>query len=178
VKRFLTLALLIVAAAGCGGEAQDATRTNPGPGARLGLDCKRVGNANAGPIHLCWRPNRNEHGRFVVGSGGDRRALELPAPSPVGHWRWAEVSPDGETILAQWWAECEVPIAYLISISAGALREAVSRVYASRALGWTEDGRAVVRVVESPCSPGAPSPGIYLVDPDGVRNGPFDRVPD
>src|SRR5205823_10572821 len=35
-------------------------------------------------------------------------------PRGIGHWLWAELAPKGDSVLAQWSAECEVPVAYLI----------------------------------------------------------------
>jgi hypothetical protein len=51
------------------------------------------------------------------------------------------------------------------------------RSYSSHALGWTDDGRAIVDVLESDCGPSSPKPGLYLVDPDGGTEGPFEKLP-
>ena len=39
----------------------------------------------------------------------DGRRLPVDPMPERGLWRWGAASPDGETILAQWTGECEVP---------------------------------------------------------------------
>ena len=80
------------------------------------------------------------------------------APSKVGHWVWAERSPRGDAILAQWSGECEIPVAYLIE--QGKLhafgRESV-------ALGWLAGGDAVVYFPNGPCAGSSQRVrGIYM----------------
>ena len=50
-----------------------------------------------------------------------RPPFPSPAPGtgPIGHWESAQLSPDGRTVLAQWSAECEIPIAFLIPVAGG-----------------------------------------------------------
>jgi hypothetical protein len=176
VQRLLAIALIAVAAVtGCGADTkQTASETRPSA-TPLGSECEEAGDAGDGTVYLCYGSSAN-HGRFVLDRADGPRTLAVPPPSPVGHWAWAEVSPDGETILAQWSAECEVPVAYLLPAIGGRPRAAVP-AYSSRAVGWTNDGRAIVKVLESECAPNAPRPGFYLVDPDGGTAGPFKRRP-
>jgi hypothetical protein len=81
------------------------------------------------------------------------------APGKVGHWVWAERSPSGNAILAQWSAECEAPVAYLLE--QGELhafgRESV-------ALGWLpRTGEAVIHFPNGPCARDShPVRGIYV----------------
>jgi hypothetical protein len=81
------------------------------------------------------------------------------APGEIGHWVWAERSPSGDAILAQWSAECEVPVAYRI-------RNGVPRAYGreSVALGWLPVGEALIHFPNGPCG-GSPTHarGIYAV---------------
>jgi hypothetical protein len=79
------------------------------------------------------------------------------APGEVGHWVWAERSPSGDAILAQWSAECEVPVAYRI-------RNGVARAYGSEtvALGWLPTGEAVVHFRPLGCT-SSPRNGIYAM---------------
>jgi hypothetical protein len=174
----LLLALLLVA---CG---EDGAETSPGQEITSlsgtttaptdAEDCRPSGQFGDETLFLCWRPGG--YGRFLFVAGETKRELDVKAPTKVGHWVWARLSPDGRTILAQWSAECEVPVAYLISAEGGRPREAV-RAYASHAIRWTRAGRAVVEVVESACGTTAPRPGFYLVDPKGETTGPFKHRP-
>ena len=86
-------------------------------------------------------------------------------PRGIGHWVWAELRPKGDALLAQWSAECEVPVAYLIVRS-------VLRSYGSGtvALGWLANGAAVVYFpMGGGCGPSAQVPGIYAVSLNGKR---------
>jgi hypothetical protein len=97
---------------------------------------------------------------FVVGD----RAVPVEAPEGIGRWRWAAVSPDGRTILAQWDADC--PRAFAIDAGTGARRE----LGTGETLGWTTDGRAIV-------SGACGERGQYLYSLDGSRErwaGPKD----
>jgi len=79
------------------------------------------------------------------------------APKGIGHWVWAERALKGDTILAQWSAECESPVAYLVTN--GKLRAFGAE---SAALGWLRTGEAVIQFPNGPCAGGwSPAPGIY-----------------
>jgi hypothetical protein len=79
------------------------------------------------------------------------------APRGIGHWVWAARAPRGNAILAQWSAECEVPVAYLVTN--GRLRAFGSE---SVALGWLPTGEAVVQSPNGGCASGwRPVSGIY-----------------
>jgi len=109
------------------------------------------------------------------------RGLERPgvqpgvlarAPHAVGHWVWAERSPSGNAVLAQWSAECEVPVAYLIAN--GRLRAYGAETVA---LGWLPSGEAVVHFRPLGCV-GSGRRGIYAVPRSGrprllLRTAPF-----
>jgi hypothetical protein len=84
-----------------------------------------------------------------------------------GYWRRLFVSPDRETLLAQWSGECEVPTAYLIRASGGKPRPVVDVQYESIALGWSQDGRARVLLPQGACGAGQRRPGVYLVSVGG-----------
>ena len=79
------------------------------------------------------------------------------APGKIGHWVWAVRSPSGGATLAQWSAECEIPVAYLLVD--GELqpfgRESV-------ALGWLSTGEAVIHFPNGACAgTSRPVRGIY-----------------
>lgn len=92
---------------------------------------------------------------------------------PLEHGRWvnAQPSPDDRTLLAQWLAECEIPIAYFVSTDTRTPRP-VARAGApveTVAVGWNDDGRAGVFFTEGACGAGDAQPGLYLVSLDGER---------
>jgi hypothetical protein len=140
--------------------------------------CQAVGRTDEGILRLCFKPGHGDgHGQFIVVSGGTARAVHVAPPGSTptapdsgtaGHWTWAALSPDRTTILAQWSAECEVPIAFVVSATGGSPRpvtgeEDWARSPDSVALGWTTDGRAIAFLPQGPaCGSGVPKPGIYL----------------
>ncbi len=146
-------------------------------------DCQRVGRIAESRLLLCSGPRiAGGHGLFVLDGGVEREAGVLPpGPTPTasdagkaGHWAWAALSPDGTTILAQWSAECEVPIAFLVEAAGGKPLSVTgeddwAKSPESIALGWTVDGRAIVFLPKGPaCGTGAASPGIYLYSRAGA----------
>jgi hypothetical protein len=84
------------------------------------------------------------------------------APAAIGHWLWAAWSPDRTAVLAQWSAECELPVAYLVV--GGRLRAYANE---SVALGWLPSGAALIHFPNGPCAGWAHTRGIYAV----ARNG-------
>jgi hypothetical protein len=84
------------------------------------------------------------------------------APGRIGHWVWAERSPRGDAVPAQWSAECEVPVAYLIAD--GRLR-AYGRE--SVALGFLPDGAALIHFPNGACAGTTQRRGIYTVPRNG-----------
>jgi hypothetical protein len=90
---------------------------------------------------------------------------------PLGYWAGAWLSPDGKTLLAQWSAECEIPIAFFVDATTGEKRPVTGeREWAdapeSVALGWSPDGRARVRLLKGYCGGSKHPPGVYLIDPN------------
>ncbi len=83
------------------------------------------------------------------------------APRGIGHWLWAVSSPRGDAILAQWSAECEVPVAYLVAD--GKLCKFGDETVA---LGWLPSGEALVHYREGGCG-GSGRAGIYAVPRSG-----------
>ena len=123
---------------------------------------------------------------LVAGCGGGGEATRtisraaaplLPSQKPtgakVGHWARASLSPDRKTLLAQWSAECEVPVAFFAEGRDGAVRPVAGRSLRdapmSIADGWTQDGRAIVEFPAAACGSGIHKPGIYFVALDGTR---------
>jgi hypothetical protein len=87
------------------------------------------------------------------------------APGKIGHWERAEFAPRGNAFLAQWSAECEVPVAFLVAAEVmrpyggRTMRDAPSSV----ALGWLPNGNAVVHFPSGACGGAFRVPGIYEV---------------
>jgi hypothetical protein len=161
-----TVLVLALVLAGCGGGPNTAARSPVPP------DCTRVGAHEETTYYLCWKPTRDNHGRFLTGTGDEQRTLAVelparPAGTPlVGHWRNARLSPDGKTLLAQWSGECEAQIAYFIPAEGGEARPVTGRSEWSEALGWTDDGVARVRLANGACGTTMHKPGVYLIDPE------------
>jgi hypothetical protein len=103
----------------------------------------------------------------VYGPPGSRPTLRVVARAPgeVGHWVWAAFAPRGNALFAQWSAECEVPVAFLVA--GGTVRPYGGRTMddapESMALGWLPDGTAVVHFPKGACGGTFRRPGIYSV---------------
>jgi hypothetical protein len=93
---------------------------------------------------------------------GKRVSVVARGPGPIGHWAWADLSPDEHVILGQWSAECESPEAFLI---AGGMKRqfGTSSTTESLALGWLGSRRAVVQFPFGACGSGMGVPGVYVV---------------
>ncbi len=94
-----------------------------------------------------------------------RRRVVARAPGRVGHWVRAEFAPRGDAFLAQWSAECEVPVAFLV---VGArMRPYGGRSFrgapSSEVPGWLRDGSAVIHFPEGACGGAYRVPGVYVV---------------
>ena len=103
---------------------------------------------------------------FVRPFGAPTRRVAAGPRRGLGRWTWAEFSPTGTAILAQWSGECESPSAYLIA--GGRIRPyGGSDTVESVGLGWLADGRAVVSFWSGVCGAGIPTPGVYAVPRSG-----------
>ena len=91
------------------------------------------------------------------------------APGRVGHWVWAGFAPRGKAFLAQWSAECEVPVAFLVT--RGVRRPYGGRTMEdapeSRALGWLPNGSAMIHFPKGACGGTFRRPGIYSIPSGG-----------
>jgi len=131
--------------------ARKSTIEIPG-GCRLGDE-----SANAA-LFLCGRTlrTRSQRGaRVLVGPAGR-----------VGHWAWGEFSPNGGRVLAEWSAECEIPVTFDLSVSKPKLvplgGAAVAAAPEIVPLGWLGDGKPVVRVLHGGCGTGRLAAGVYV----------------
>jgi hypothetical protein len=117
----------------------------------------RLTDARAGfQLYVCGRTIKSV-------AGNASYDVLLRRPGRIGHWVWAEFAPRGHGILAQWSAECEVPVAYLIV-------EGKLHPYGeeSVALGWLPSGEAVIHFPNGPCGGSVHMRGIYAVPRTGM----------
>jgi hypothetical protein len=110
--------------------------------------------------------------RFV--RDGRTLAITDPPGAKIGHWARAYLSPDGKTFLAEWSAECEIPVSFFIPAVGGRARAVTGEddwvdAPVSSADGWTSDGRAIVELPHGACGTAAAKPGVYLISLDGTR---------
>jgi hypothetical protein len=87
------------------------------------------------------------------------------APGGIGHWERAAFAPAGNAFFAQWSAECEVPVAFLVEN--GVMHPYGARTYrnapSSMGLGWLPNGSAVVHFPTAACGGAFRRAGIYAV---------------
>jgi hypothetical protein len=144
------LAAVLAAFSGCGG-AQDRAATTAEP--------------DPAPIS------------YPVTQGSVPSWLERIRPMKgLGRWQDADVSPDGKTLLAQWTAECEIPVVFIVPLDTRKPRPAAPVRYETVAVGWNPDGRAGVFFNGGACGSGLDRPGLYLVSLDGEREFVTDDV--
>jgi hypothetical protein len=157
--------LVLLTAAACGGDSgSDAPAAAAAWEPR---ECTLAGAHDGVSYRVCYAsPTRRAIERL---SGGrvERVAVADPPGAVVGHWRWAALSPDGSTLLAQWSAECEVPFAFLVPASGGSPRLVTGEADwtdapESEALGWTTAGEPIVHLPKGFCGKSATAPGTYV----------------
>lgn len=144
------VALLVLA--GCGGsDEQAATTTTPTP--------------DPAPVF------------YPVAQGSVPGWLARIKPlKGLGRWQNAQLSPDGKTLLAQWTAECEIPVAFFVPLATRRPRPVAPIRYETVAVAWNDDGRAGVFFNGGACGAGLERPGLYLVSLDGEREFVTDDV--
>jgi hypothetical protein len=164
--------------AGCGADEQRAQEVTTRM--RAPLPQGRCVPAKAPGFRLCGQPTETlrKAPSTIQRRDGERWRTVADAPPgsivdgiPHGHWAAAWLSPDGETLLAQWSAECEIPIAFFVEAKTGEMRPVTGEANwaeapESIALGWNGDGRARVRLTKGYCGGAKHPPGVYLIDPD------------
>ena len=114
---------------------------------------------------------------YPVAQGSAPRWLERIRPiDGLGRWQNATLSPDGKTLLAQWSAECEIPVAFFVPLATRRPRPVAPVRYETVAIAWNGDGRAGVFFNGGACGAGLERPGLYLVSLDGAREFVTDDV--
>ena len=114
---------------------------------------------------------------YPVAQGSVPGWLERIKPAEgLGRWQSAQLSPDGKTLLAQWTAECEIPVAFFVPLATRKPRPVAPVRYETVAVAWNADGRAGVFFNGGACGAGLERPGLYLVSLDGNREFVTDDV--
>jgi hypothetical protein len=132
------------------------------PGCKaVGSDYRICGLPRGQPVQARPHIDRRDGDRWREIAGPRGKKVEGPWH---GQWRSLHVAPDGETLLATWPGECEVPTAYFLPAAGGQFRPVAGNVM-SIGLGWSNDGQAKVELLGAGCGYGAKKPGVYLVDP-------------
>ncbi len=168
--RWLPLAALALLVAGCGATSHVASRhpaRRDPPKACMSASAG-FRSCDTGPPQ---RPNqtleRLVDSKWVVVSGPMK-----PRDTGADWGAQAWLSPDGQTLLAEWAFPCDSAVAVFVPAAGGKPRVVTGEIDwrkapVSHALGWTRDGRARVQIYESwrghRISPRHPR--VFLFDP-------------
>jgi hypothetical protein len=174
--RWLVVAVMAVLAAGCGGVEKTAGDTIKAEMGKVQTTCAEGVNCGGDrfhPLRKCthksrgfracttYRERSEETGIYERGRDGWTKVAG--AARRVGWWRRVIAAPSRTVLLGQWSGECETQTTYIVERGRARPIFAQSESYA---VGWSNDGRAQVRVpMEAPDPRGDVRAGIYLVDP-------------
>jgi hypothetical protein len=138
------------------------------------LDDPKICQPAGHDYKLCL--SRSDEARYSV-IYNDGRAFPASS-SPEPWWSWANVSPDGKSLLLEQSGECNAPTLWIFETQ-GDGADGVNGAAEPR--GWTTDGRVIVFVPQTPASArqdcrAASDPGLYLMtrDLDMTRVGDKD----
>jgi hypothetical protein len=123
--------------------------------------------------YLLCRSTPTDRGGFWF-RGRGQIPIAYPYEAPGGQWSGGFLS--GDTLLAQWTAECEVPFAFFVPARGGTPRlvtgeRSLRNAPSSIAHGWTTSGQAIIEVIPT-CNearPGKSESEIWLISPDGQK---------
>ncbi|MDX6438127.1 MAG: hypothetical protein QOF45_710 [Gaiellaceae bacterium] len=179
-REIAALVTLVALAAGCGGSDENAGPFTVTLSGWAAGDCDPAGSHGPAHYRVCYSSPELRSIDVLDGGRAGRVAVEDPPGTGIGHWDWAALSPDGQTFLATWSAECNVPIAFTFPAEGG--RPTVvtgerdwTKAPESEALGWTTDGEPIVRLPKGACSTTAEEPGTYVFG-DGKPRRVDDRL--
>ena len=148
--RSLPLVVIALLAAGCGTAQHVAT---PGTTRQAERLCSA---AKARGFRTCWSggPVAKPTIERRTASGWRVIARSLAPPEPSAQWGEVLLSPDGRTLLAEWRYPCDSAAAVFLPAGGGKPRLVTGerdwrKAPVSRALGWTRDGKARVRLYTS-----------------------------
>ena len=167
MRRLFVIGGIAVVAAGCGGGGGSGGAGAQKPGA---LVCRAT---RVPGYTVCGYPLQPRRASSIWTSFG-RSAVRLTGPAeavpgdrhPAGFWvpERLFLSPDRETLLAQWSGQCEAQSAYLVSVATGKARSILEPSAESSAIGWTPAGKAKISVPRGACGSSHLRAGIYAVD--------------
>jgi hypothetical protein len=167
MTRLFVLLFATAACAGCG-DTRVATVTKE----RVTASCLTIsrGASSGAGVALCRRPGQFFRTAFYSRDRrGSLRPIVIESPGKVGHWERGFLSPGGKTLLAQWSAECEVPVVFFVPVAGGTPRRIAGATVTSVAVGWLDDGRAIVEFPRAACGSGIERPGVYAISLDGTK---------
>ncbi len=165
--RWVSLGVLALAATACGSDQRSAAAGSADAGR-----CARATPATA--YAICGKGPTGGRGPSTIERDGSVVARPI---EDVGRWSNVFLSPDGETLLAQWSGACEIPTAYFVPTNGGrprALTDYSKGSAISIAVGW-QGSKARVRLPVGEGS--ARKPGIYVVDPATMAKTLVRRLP-
>jgi hypothetical protein len=172
--RRLALVLLVAFSAGCGGsrpvdrqatDQRQARAPESRACAAAAPGFRACAYSSAGKPHPTIERQTGSTWTVVTGP--------LKPADPTTEWGakvW--LSPDAQTLLAEWEYACDGRIAVFVSARNGKPRIVTGEqdwrmAVPSEPLGWTRDGKARVRVYDAWGTHGTHPAGIYLFDPHG-----------
>ena len=194
--RWLLVAVLVIAAAGCGADDKTADETVRAEMAKVETTCAEgvnCGHDRAWPFRKCTHASRGFRACTTFLGDGERTAIEgrresrwvvlfddNTAPhARHGWWRRVIASPDRRTLLAQWSGECELQLTYVVTLHDRTMRPILDGL-PSTAVGWGPDGRARVRTQSGGWAIKARrivKAGIYRVNPANMAFALERRIP-
>jgi hypothetical protein len=160
VKGFAVL-LAVPLLAACGSSVRTVTRVE-----RVDTGCNGIAADLTIHYAICGGHRFTRDGRRIP--------IGNPPGAKIGHWAKAFLSPDLKTFLAEWSAECEVPLSFFVPARGGVPQpvaggKKLSDVPVSSADGWTADGRAIVEFPNAACGTSIRRPGVYFISLTGRR---------
>jgi hypothetical protein len=174
VRRIPLLAAALIAG-GCGAAEHPAVSAKPRQPARLCSSTQVQGFRTCSSAQFPDEPTierRTALGWKVV-------ARPLKPVEPTAQWGEVSLSPDGQTLLAEWQYPCDSAAVVFVPAAGGAVRLVTGerdwrKAPSARALGWTRGGKARVRLFNPwrgrPASP--THPRTYLFDPRKPARNP------
>ena len=139
--------------------------------------CRAAATGGGVRVALCGGEAQQPQRIESFTPGGERGVLAEPpdGSNGIGHWQMAIPSPDGRWVLATWSGECESLTAFLLPTSGDGPvttidgRAGLADAIESSGIGWSPDGRAVVKLGTGVCGAAADEPGVHLFDPADRR---------